>query len=170
MINKDDIEKAFDGMNAELAKRGVKGEVYLVRGAVMCLAFNARSNTKDVDGWFSPVQIVKEAARAIAVSMGLPDDWLNDAAKAFLPENAAFELWRSWSNLEVSVAEPKTLLAMKCAAARTADDTGDIKFLAGLLGLKKSSDILALLACFYPEDRLPVRSRLLLEEMFDDGA
>jgi hypothetical protein len=56
---------------------------------------------------------------------------------------------------------------MKCAAARTAEDADDIRTLARLLGLSTSSAILALAGRYIPEERMPVRTRLLLEEMFD---
>jgi hypothetical protein len=57
---------------------------------------------------------------------------------------------------------------MKCAAARTAEDAADIRFLAHHLGLSSSEAILRVVADYFPEERLPVRTRLLLEEMFDD--
>jgi hypothetical protein len=41
--------------------------------------------------------------------------------------------------------------------------------LACLLGLRTSGDVLGVVLEYFPEDRLPVRTRLLLEEMFDEG-
>ena len=66
------------------------------------------------------------------------------------------------------VADTRTLFAMKCAAARTEEDAGDIRVLARELGLTSSAEALKLVTTFYPENRLPVRTRLLLEELLDD--
>ena len=47
---------AFKKLNAELKGDGSKAEVCIVGGAVMCLVFNAREQTKDVDAIFHPNQ------------------------------------------------------------------------------------------------------------------
>jgi hypothetical protein len=135
----------------------------------MCLVHDARDATKDVDAWFIEPAAVRAAAAEVAGELGLPSDWLNDAAKAFVPPDAGFESWRSYSSLVVMTADARTMLAMKCAAARTSEDAADIRFLAGVLGLRSAAAVLDVLATFYPTDRLPVRARLLVEEMFDDG-
>ncbi len=166
-LTRERIEEAFDALNGELSRRGTKAEVFVVGGAVLCLVLDARTSTKDVDAWFVPAPEVREAARAVAGSLDLPEDWLNDAAKAFLPAGAGFERWREWSHLEVSVTNEETLLAMKCAASRTAEDAADIRFLAERLGLRSSQAVLDVVLAFYPPERLPVRTRLLLEEMLD---
>jgi hypothetical protein len=168
-LTKAQIEEAFVNLDRELGILEIKAEVFVVGGAVMCIALDARSSTQDVGAWFHPTQEVREAASRVATQLGLPDDWLNDAAKAFLPAKPAFERWRSWPHLEVSVADAHTLLAMKCAAARTAEDAVDIRFLASHLGLSRASEVLEIVSRFFPEDRLPVRSRLLIEEIFSDG-
>ena len=105
----------------------------------------------------------------MAQELNLTEEWLNDAAKAYVPVNAGYETWRSLSNLTVAAVDARTLLAMKCAAARTAEDAADIQTLARALELRGSRAILDVVGHYFPEDRLPVRTRLLLEEMFDDG-
>ena len=166
MLSSEQIARAFDRLNDELARRGQRAEIYLVGGAVMCLVHHARASTKDVDAWFSNPQAVRAAAETVAADDGLPPDWLNDAAKGFIPPGAGVDTWRSLSHVTISNADAPTLLAMKCAAARTSEDAEDIRFLACHLGLASAEAVLAIVLRFYPADRLPVRTQLLLEELF----
>ena len=168
-LTKDQIAEAFARLDRALGSRGIRAELYVVGGAVLCIALDARASTKDVDAWFTEPQAVRAAASQVAAEMDLPSDWLNDAAKAFIPEGAVFERWRSFDHLDVSVADNRTLLAMKCAAARTEQDSDDIRMLAARLALTSASDVLQVVTTFYPVDRLPVRTRLLIEELFHDG-
>jgi hypothetical protein len=168
-LDRDTIVRAFDLLNERLAALQQRAEIFLVGGAVMCLVYNARPATKDVDGWFTAPAAVRAAAKSVADELGLAEDWLNDAAKAYVPQNAGYETWQVLSHLTIAVVDAPTLLAMKCAAARTPEDAGDIRILAGLLELRSSKAILDVVGRYLPEERLPVRTRLLLEEMFDDG-
>lgn len=169
MLTREQIVEALERLDRALVGQGARAELYLVGGAVMCVVLDARASTKDVDGWFTEPQAVRRAARQVAAEMGLAEDWLNDAAKAYIPEGAIFERWRSFHSLDISVADERTLLAMKCAAARTAEDSSDIQTLAARLGLRTVSDVLDVVTQFYPIERLPVRTQLLIEELFDDG-
>lgn len=170
LLDRSTIVDALARLDAELGARSVRAELFLVGGAVMCLVHRARPSTKDVDGWFTEPQAVRSAARAVAGELGLPEDWLNDAAKGYVPPNAGYDRWQAFPNLTVSTVDAETLLAMKCAAARTDEDAADIRTLAGVLGLGTSARILEVVGRYFPAERLPVRLRLLLEEMFDDGA
>ena len=108
MLTKAQIVEALEHLDRTLARDGVRAERFLVGGAVMCIALNARASTKDVDGWFTQPQAVRAAARRVADELSLPENWLNDAAKAFIPEGARFERWRSFGHLDVSVAEDRS--------------------------------------------------------------
>lgn len=167
-LDREQILAAMERLNGRLAEQGTQAQVYVVGGAVMCLVHEARTSTKDVDAWFTEAAAVRAAAKFVALELGLPEDWLNDGAKAFIPGSAGFDRWRSYSHLDISVADDRTLLAMKCAAARTAEDAADIRFLVEKLRLKSSAEVLSVVLAYYPAERLPVRTRLLLEEMLDD--
>jgi hypothetical protein len=170
LLTRETIETALTLLDAELGRAGQRASLYLVGGAVLCLVFRARDATRDVDAWFDPPGAVRIAASRVAAALDLPDDWLNDAAKAFIPQKAQFEAWRSFPNLEILVADTRTLFAMKCAAARTEEDVADIRLLARELGLTSSAEAVEVVLMYYAPDRLPVRTRLLLEELLDDGA
>lgn len=168
LLQRETIIAALRRLNALLAAEGQRAEIFLVGGAVMCLVHRARPATKDVDAWFTEAPVVRRVARTVAEELHLDEHRLNDAAKAFVPAAAGYETWETFSHLTVSAVDARTLLAMKCAAARTAEDAADIRFLADRLGLRSADAVLAVVLDYFPAERLPVRMRLLLEEMFDD--
>jgi hypothetical protein len=48
-LGREAILKVFQGISDELARRGATGELCILGGTVMVLAFAARLSTKDVD-------------------------------------------------------------------------------------------------------------------------
>ena len=74
-LTRSDILRLFNLLNAELAAIDAHGEIYLVGGAVMCLALDARHATRDVDGYFQPTGVIRQAAGRVAARAGVPDDW-----------------------------------------------------------------------------------------------
>jgi hypothetical protein len=160
--------KLLTALNAELAGAGVKGEVYLTGGAVMCLVFRAREATKDVDALLVPAAELRRAAEAIAQREGLPSDWLNDAVKGFFSETGRFEVYADYGHLRVYAPHPEYLLAMKCLAMRLGEefhDREDVTLLVRLLGLRNVGEAEEALARYYPLDRYPARSKYVLEEL-----
>lgn len=170
LLSKEQIITALNALNSHMSSQHVHAQLHIIGGTVMCLVYDARPATQDVDAWFNEASTVRKAAAIVADELGLPADWLNDAAKAFIPDKAKFELWQSLSHLDIMVADARTLLAMKCAAARSKEDAGDIKFLAKQLGLHSSQEILDVVLAYYPIEQITIRVQLLLEELFDDRA
>ena len=83
MLTIERIKELLTALDEELGKRDVIGEVGICGGAVMCLVFQARRATKDIEAIFEPAGEIRTAAKAVAARQGVPEDWLNDAAKAF---------------------------------------------------------------------------------------
>jgi hypothetical protein len=155
-------------LDAELAAHGASGEIYLVGGAVMCLAFNAREATKDVDALFQPVKIIREAAARVAAAAGLDATWLNDAVKGYLSPRGEFEPFLDLPHLKVFVAHPRYLLAMKCAALRLGEefhDLDDVRYLLRYLNVSSVEDALAIVTQYYDAAQLLPKTRLILEEL-----
>jgi hypothetical protein len=171
-LTKDDIRWLFELLDAELAGAGVQGELYLVGGAVMCLALEARASTRDVDGYFRPTQQVREAARRVAARAGVPDTWLNDAVKGFLSPRGSFDRYLELPHLKVFVAQPTYLLAMKCAALRLGEefhDLDDVRFLLRYLDISTVEEALTVVTRYFDEQHLRPKTRLALEELLESA-
>lgn len=167
-LSKRDITRLFELLNTELAERDTRAEVYLVGGAVMCLALDARAATRGVDAVFRPSAAVREAALRVAAKAKVPKEWLNDAVKGYLSPRGEFDAFLEHSHLQVFVARPEYLLAMKCAAMRLGAefrDLDDVRFLLRLLDLRLAQDAMAVVTRYYDEDQLPAKTRLALEEL-----
>lgn len=174
MLQREQILQALSRLSDLLKEQGVQGEICLLGGTVMVLAFQARPSTKDVDAIFHPPQIIRELSRVIQQEQGLPEDWINDGAKGFVSakhEVVVADL-PQFENLRVTAPTPEYLLAMKCMASRIAstegdrDDVSDIKFLIQHLGLKSAPQVMDIVAKYYPEAQIPVRAQFLVEDIF----
>ncbi len=169
MLTTETIRALFVALNDELSSRGVLGEVGLCGGAVMCLVFQARNSTKDVDAVFEPTAEIREAAAIVARNFGMTADWLNDAAKGFFlsdpPRHHVMEL----SNLRVWAPTAEYMLAMKCVSARfDSHDRSDVEYLIRYLGLKSPAAVTEIICRFYPHERVPAKTTFFVEEILDE--
>jgi hypothetical protein len=163
-----DIVRLFELLNVELERRDTHAEVYLVGGAVMCLALGARASTRDMDAWFKPATLVREAAARVAARAGVPAGWLNDAVKGWLSPRGTFDGFFERSHLQVFVAQPAYLLAMKCVAMRLGEefhDLDDVRYLLRYLNLTTAKDAMAVVRQYFDASQIPVKTRLALEEL-----
>jgi len=171
------IIRALRRLSDLLGHRGITGEVCLLGGSVMVLAFRARTATKDVDAIFQPVQVIRDLARLVQEEMDLPENWLNDGAKAFVsPRHETVEAdLPQFEHLRVIAPTPEYMLAMKCMASRIParpdehGDLADIAFLVRYLRLASADEAIAIVARYYPEDQLPARARFVIEDLFSEG-
>src|SRR3989338_5339128 len=169
-LSKADIQRLFELLNGQMRLESLEGEVYLVGGAVMCLVFNARPATKDVDAYFQPAQKIREAAAKVGVQAGVKEDWLNDAVKGYFSDKGEYDTFLELSHLRVFVARAEYLLAMKSLAMRIGEefhDVDDIRYLIRHLDLKNYQEALAVITRFYPLKRFPQKTLYALEEIFE---
>ena len=173
MLDSKTILRLFSALNDELRDAGVRGEIGICGGAVMCLVYNARESTKDVDAIFRPTQEIRDASKSVAGKLGVPEDWLNDAAKGYFlsqpPVHDVVEL----SNLRVWAPQADYMLAMKCVSARfDSHDLDDTKFLLKHIDVKSVEEASAIIEKYYPRKLIPAKTQFLLEELlgYDDQA
>ena len=167
-LAKADIRRLLELLNDELRQSGTVGEVFLVGGAVMCLAYDARPSTMNVDALFRPAEKVREAAARAAVRAGIDDHWLNDAVKGFMSAQAEFTPFLELDHLRVMAAQPAYLLAMKCLAMRFGTefhDEEDVRFLLRLLDIRSHDQALSVIAKYYPLARFPQKTLYALEDL-----
>ena len=166
MLGRSLILRLLRELNAELRRRGAVGELGMCGGAVMCLVFEARKATMDVDAIFRPAREMREAARAVALRYALPPDWLNDAAKGYFHADPPRETVLDLSNLRVWAPRADYMLAMKCVAARfDTHDRGDVLFLMRYLGLGTPASVFGIIEKYYPRRMVPAKTKFLVEEL-----
>lgn len=168
MLTRERIESLFEKLNDALRQRDEIGEIGVVGGAVMCLVYNARAATKDVDAIFEPAAIIRDIARSIAESESLPSNWLNDAAKGYILPGFIKQEVMTLSNLRVWAPEPRYMLAMKCISARwDSSDRDDVIFLIKFLKLTKPREVFEIIEAYYPKNRIPPKTQFLIEELLN---
>lgn len=167
LMGRELILAAFEKLDSELARRRLRADLFVVGGAAIALAHRRDRRTRDVDAVFEKPAEVYEVARAVAKRMHLPSDWLNDAVRSYmLGEDAAARPTYEGKALQVSVASPGYLLAMKLLAARVEQDASDIKLLYGLCGYSTPREGAALLESYLPGRPLPEETGALHEALF----
>ena len=167
-MDREQLLALLTELGAELAERGKIGELFVVGGAAMALAYDARRLTSDIDAVFEPKSVIYEAAAAVASRHPeLDPGWLNDSMKGFLPgEDTNPHVVLEVPGLRVTVPSTDYLLAMKVFASRIDRDDDDIKYLAQLLELTDADEILDVVARFYPPSRIEAKVQFYVHQLF----
>jgi antitoxin component of RelBE/YafQ-DinJ toxin-antitoxin module len=166
------LENYLVQLNSELARNNVTGEICIVGGAAMMLAFGSRHSTRDIDALVIAPAAVRAAAQKVARDNQIVASWLNDGVKGFA-SGGSFEAREllALSHLRVVMPPPEYILAMKCISARVGideNDKADTEVLIRHLGLKNSEAVFEVLSRFYDESRIPAKTRYFVEEICNE--
>lgn len=165
-VDRGQIVAALTDLGRALEERGVSGEMYIVGGAAIALAYDARRSTRDIDAVFEPKMVIYEVAADVAERRGLPPGWLNDAVKGFLAgDDPGAAPIIDVPGLRCMAASPRILLAMKVLAHRVGEDEDDVLLLARELGLTSADEVLAVAEEVFG-DRLAAAARFFVTELF----
>ena len=143
-LNFDNVNALLVELGERLASRGIEGEIYVVRGAAMMLAYDRSRITRDIDAVGVPQGEIDVEVRAMAADhRELSHDWLNARVLPMLPRGVDGDKLQvlGGQGLTVNVASPKWLLAMKARAARDDRDLDDLWVLCQILNLRTTDDV-----------------------------
>lgn len=163
----DGVSSLLTELGERLAARGIEGEIYVVGGAAMMLAYDRTRITRDIDAVGVPQEEIDAEARAMASEYrDLPPDWLNARVLPMLPRGLDPERIQvlGGPGLTVNVASPRWLLAMKARAARDDRDLGDVWVLCQQLGLASVSDVWEICDAIWGPGMLRGKAILVLTE------
>jgi hypothetical protein len=171
-FSKEELEKMLSLLNGQLQKNGVTGEICIVGGAAMILAFGSRESTRDIDALVMAPASVRTAAAQVAEVNGLPTNWLNDGAKGFASgQSTEMKEILKFSHLRVVAPTAEYILAMKCLAARVGldeHDKEDTKYLIQHIGLRSANAVLEIVEKYYPKERIPAKTQYFIQEACDE--
>jgi hypothetical protein len=153
-------------------------ELAIYGGAALCLAFDLRASTRDVDVVIrSATDFARAAAEEVSREEGWPQDWLNDGVKGFVAASEDLALMEEFSapegeGLRILHPTPTYLFAMKCMAMRAegidgSHDITDIEALADLAGIDSAGEALGIVEQFYPASRIPPKVKFGVEEIME---
>jgi hypothetical protein len=143
-LNIDRVSALLSELGERLASRGIEGEIYVVGGAAMMLAFDRSRITRDIDAVGAPQEEIDVEVRAMAAEYrDLGPDWLNARVMPLLPRGVDADQLQvlGGPGLTVNVASAKWLLAMKARAARGRRDLDDLWVLCQILGLRSVAEV-----------------------------
>ena len=162
LFNREDINRLIRLMAAKLNEAGVSGQISIVGGAAISLAYVfERETTTDIDALLPNDFRVSNVIAQIAKMERLDDNWINDAVNAFIPfeiETHWIELFRE-GGIIVRIATAELLLAMKLKADRGRRDRPDIEALIGLCAITTIDDIDKLFEAFHHQEVLKAETR-----------
>ncbi|MGH8905120.1 MAG: DUF6036 family nucleotidyltransferase [Egibacteraceae bacterium] len=167
LLDHETIRSALNALAVRLARRRVRADVYVFGGAAMVLAYGVDRATRDVGAVFSPHGPVLDEARAVAEELGLPPFWLNEQAAVYLSRQRDKRAATVFDHphLRVQASSGEHLVAMKALAGRQ-HDLEDLGVLIDRLGLRSPDEVVRIVADVFPDEPLPDRKRMLIEDLF----
>lgn len=167
----DEIRELLTELGARLVRRGVEARIFVVGGAAMALAYSQERLTRDIDAVFEPAAVVREEAAKIADERGLPDDWINDGVKGFMPDkvkNPPEATGFSVPGISVGIATPEYMLAMKASASRLEADEDDLRKLVHLARVRSVDHALEIVEKHYDRRLLTPKVQFNLAAIVED--
>jgi predicted nucleotidyltransferase len=169
-MSRDEMSTYLAEINDRLANADKNGEIVMVGGAVVSLVHGERESTKDFDVAFQPKELMRDIIEEIAAKYELENDWMNNAAEAYMTPEMNYETFYEYSNLTVYNMDDESMLALKLASARdelTSHDMSDSVYFMKELGVESVEQVLNIVEKYIPEERLTPKVEYFAIEAFE---
>lgn len=185
LLNREDMIAMFKAIGEIAAARDTTYEIAIYGGSALMLSFDYRQSTQDIDfetvSYSSPsakpIACLDDASKQVidiadvaAANIGLPKGILRDDVSIFVSDTAKYHLFGEYGSLRVLQAAPEYILSMKVMSMRSSFETQDMRDIWELIDaceIKTLAQLLKLFESFYPDHELPLRNKLLLEDVFE---
>lgn len=175
-LTKQDIESALSRLSELAAAEGVRLEMTIYGGAVMLLAYDARTVTKDIDAIIRPPDVARRLIARIAAERGFHENWISDDVRQFISDREAKnELLLPTvpaAGLHITRPTAKYLLAMKALSCRKPlpgyeGDYRDIETLLRVTKLKTVEQVQTVVDSFFTDMVLTDSARAVVSDLLD---
>jgi hypothetical protein len=169
-FTKREVEEGLQALLEELAESPEYIKFEVVGGAAVMLQASRQTITSDIDALFTPTSNIEGAIRRVAQRNDWPEDWLNNAVVMFASHFDRPDDWEvrfSSRNVEILVARPPLLLAMKLLAGRGRRDYPDISLLLQVCEVTSVDQAIEIFDQYYPTEVLSPRTLNYLASHFE---
>lgn len=153
-LTSEQVRELLEELAIRLDDAGITAGIRVVGGAALAILDRDRRSTSDIDAVIVPAGAAATIVAALAKERGLPNDWLNDAALAYIPP-VGLEDWIevfTRGNVSVFIGSVQMLLAMKLLANRGVRDRDDIAFLLESCGVESVEDAQEIYEMYHAQD------------------
>ena len=164
-----EVRELLEDLATRLNDAGVTAGIRVVGGAALAILDEDRRSTADIDAVIVPAGVAADIVIELAEERGLPDDWLNDAALAYIPPVGPDD-WREVirrGDVRVSIGSVEMLLAMKLRANRGVRDSDDIQFLLDACDVKSLDDAQAIYEKYHAQDVISPSATTRIQHWLD---
>lgn len=168
IFDKNRLQYLLDAFLRETDAAGVVGKVYLVGGAALSLYYFDRDATRDIDAGFPQDPRIAKVILDIALRENLPLDWINSDSAMFFgfPPSKYWLSMKKIGNIELKVASPELLLAMKLKASRGRRDSQDAIELLAICKFVSVEQVIAVYEDVYAQEVMKDSAMELLQFHF----
>lgn len=168
-ITPEEVRELLEELATRLNAAGITAGIRVVGGAALSILDKDRRSTSDIDAVIIPAGVAADIVTDLAHERGLPDNWLNDAALAFIPPVGSddwIEVIRR-GDVRVSIGSVGMLLAMKLRANRGVRDSDDIEFLLAACNVKVLDDAQDIYERYHAHDVISPNATARIQHWLD---